>query len=961
MRARLERAAWKAGKQWNRVTALPSPLSPANQERDPPSPATEEQADIPIDAIFAASSRLRRATSTNDSGKVLFTLAHLACEDRPESSDTALAEGLSGAASAHTTGAGGGGGAPAGFGDDGAEGDEEDMVSRSTSGAGALDAVCSIHEGSSERGPYRGEGFLVEYFGLRCILTTATTLPHQAMAAGAVAVFSSSGLVARFLPGRLFLSSPAPLPTKVMDQTTGFVGVGAPGKVDMEHLDYALVAIDVAAGEGSGGGAGAGRGAARFAAIVPFRFGPACTRIDEEDTVRCLGRHPWARIDASTEDRRRSQAVEDMKKQIKEKKLPKFMRRRLLTAQHVAMTADPTKDRLERLGGNPTTRKHQQQREAVGDMIQRMGGAGEEEGARATQGPRAFIAACKVVERSTTACRFHEIDAGGCRGAPIVLGGGSDSGSSSLNPHRALLDGRTVVALSRASVPSAMDKGAKIVQRGVGAQDGGWSHGVLVVAILRDLPVLHVPRMLPTIAAATLLVRPGGRVIVGAGTYREVVRIDKPLELVTESASAAPAATTDGADEEGKGSGSGDPVIVHSVEVVQPRKQHGTFCEVRLEGLTVSPAHAPLPGGGLLASTMPEGGPPPPPGGLDTGESAYSYFDDEEEEDDDVEDIGDNDDDNEHEGGGGYRRKRRAKRVHSHGCVHLSAPHLLVSAIGCVIHGGPRDGVVASHGSRLRMDRCTVSQCGDSGVYTDGAASEIRLTDCTIQDHLRVGVAAEAEGHLVLVRCRIHRNGGVGGVAVRGAGSEVAMQACHVHDNKRGAHAHGIVAIDGGRAIVEHSEIYENAGVGVMVSGAGSEVWARSLTLRDNATADGVEVQDGGRVVVERGSVSGNGHSGISVHGQMAGAWIRDCNVRTACACACGGASFFRLPNLPLSPAALLLPRPSPPRPVLYSRFIVRLNSMVYTSRRVGEPSSSGVRLPTIGKAECSSPVRAAT
>ena|GEM_PF-396318 len=197
----------------------------------------------------------------------------------------------------------------------------------------------------------------------------------------------------------------------------------------------------------------------------------------------------------------------------------------------------------------------------------------------------------------------------------------------------------------------------------------------------------------------------------------------------------------------------------------------------------------------------------------------------------------------------------------------------------CMLEGHARAGVLAGEGATATLQRTTIKDGGGVGVRIQNQG-QVQLEDCEILDCASGGVEVETEGRANLQRCRLadSRYAGIlamekGQAALEGCeicghdasgvhvteGAVVSLRQCRLHGNP----GFGVSTMDQGLCTLADCEIEGNANPGVFVHQGGT-IQVKDSKLHDGQSL-GVVCAAQGRGVLEGCEIYGNAKSGAKV------------------------------------------------------------------------------------------------
>jgi parallel beta-helix repeat protein len=191
----------------------------------------------------------------------------------------------------------------------------------------------------------------------------------------------------------------------------------------------------------------------------------------------------------------------------------------------------------------------------------------------------------------------------------------------------------------------------------------------------------------------------------------------------------------------------------------------------------------------------------------------------------------------------------------------------------CEVVGNGRAGVkIFKKGSPL-LRRCTIHHGKQAGVYVrDNGAG--MLESCDIHHNERAGVEIKKESHPFLRWCTIHNQASGYGIYVTEKGEGIIeecdissnaeagvgitlggnplFQRCTVHHEKQ----RGLVVFESGLGLIDGCEIFENTKMGICITQEGNPI-IRGCTIRDSEQI-GIGILNNGSGLIEQCTISGN-------------------------------------------------------------------------------------------------------
>jgi F-box protein 11 len=182
----------------------------------------------------------------------------------------------------------------------------------------------------------------------------------------------------------------------------------------------------------------------------------------------------------------------------------------------------------------------------------------------------------------------------------------------------------------------------------------------------------------------------------------------------------------------------------------------------------------------------------------------------------------------------------------------------------CRIRDNEIGGVGVLGNGQGTIEDCDISGNGVGVGAEEGPAIEdikdefgLKVRACRIHDNKEQGIQIMENGRILVQDCDIY-GAALGGVEIS-TGSDPTVRGCRIHDCKTG----GILVRDNGRGMVEDCDIYGNAFSGVEVK-TGGDPTVRGCRIHDGKQ-DGIFVYDNGQGMVEDCDIYGNAFSGVEV------------------------------------------------------------------------------------------------
>ena len=174
-------------------------------------------------------------------------------------------------------------------------------------------------------------------------------------------------------------------------------------------------------------------------------------------------------------------------------------------------------------------------------------------------------------------------------------------------------------------------------------------------------------------------------------------------------------------------------------------------------------------------------------------------------------------------------------------------------------------GAVATPGTELRMQECTLRACAESALVVGGRAfvEHGTIDGCGGASGV-ASVVIKGGGSLRMSHSRVERSCGMG--VQLGEGADAVL----TQNELIGCAKASVAARGAGRLLLEDCVIGEGAAAGVMLMGRGADTLVRGNTVRGCAKA-GIQISDGACPSVERNTVCDGGGVGIYVFGGARG------------------------------------------------------------------------------------------
>lgn len=200
------------------------------------------------------------------------------------------------------------------------------------------------------------------------------------------------------------------------------------------------------------------------------------------------------------------------------------------------------------------------------------------------------------------------------------------------------------------------------------------------------------------------------------------------------------------------------------------------------------------------------------------------------------------------------------------GITQKSNPHIL----RCTIHHGKQDGIYVSEQGAGTIEECTISHNQRAGIEIKHEGNPF-IRWCTIHDQVSgYGIYVYHRGEGTIVACDIFNNAEAG-VGVTQQGNPFLRQ-CTIHDEKQ----RGIVFLEDAQGTLEQCTIRHATLEGVRIGKACNPV-LRSCQIHEGKQG-GVLILDHGAGMIESCTIAQNGQAGIEIR-QHGNPLIRQCAI----------------------------------------------------------------------------------
>ncbi len=206
--------------------------------------------------------------------------------------------------------------------------------------------------------------------------------------------------------------------------------------------------------------------------------------------------------------------------------------------------------------------------------------------------------------------------------------------------------------------------------------------------------------------------------------------------------------------------------------------------------------------------------------------------------------------------------------------------------------------------TEVELEGCLLADNTVAGVVAEYAGTELRLRDCTLSGTLPdaagehgYGVQVSGAAALEAVGCEFSRNARLG-ILVCDPATEAVVTDCSIEGGLSlggGAVGGGVRVFGGGTLSFDGSTISGAAEAGVLVEGAGSEVWLGGSLVRDSvpylglSNGLGVVVLDGAALEAEACEIAGNLATGLLAADPGTEVTLWGCEVRDTSSAPGGG------------------------------------------------------------------------
>lgn len=415
-----------------------------------------------------------------------------------------------------------------------------------------------------------------------------------------------------------------------------------------------------------------------------------------------------------------------------------------------------------------------------------------------------------------------------------------DTGSSGM---------RTIVS-AQDDVPAFVVQGAARISQPVQSGQGA-------AALDQPYPTLLVAKQgygsHTSIGEAIRQAKPGTRIIIHPGVYREAILIDKTVEIV--------------------GDGPRDKIVVENVSghVVKMQTDYALVRGLTLRGL-VGPKNAAKDQSAAIAV-------------IDIGTGRLVI--------EDCNIVSDTRVAVTIHGSSANPVLWRCKVSDSKGIGISFANQARGMIEECEISGHAISGVVMAQESNPIIRRCRIHHNKQDGVVV-GEKSTGTVDDCDIFENVRIGIGIKQESNPFIRWCKVHEQINGYGIYVYENGEGV-IESCNVFANNeagigitRGGNPfirrcqihrekqRGVVVVDNGLGIIESCDVFQNTKIGIAV-GKHSNPMVRKCKIREGGQI-GVFVWDNGTGTFEECDIVENAQAGVEI-AAYGNPIIRKCNI----------------------------------------------------------------------------------
>lgn len=187
----------------------------------------------------------------------------------------------------------------------------------------------------------------------------------------------------------------------------------------------------------------------------------------------------------------------------------------------------------------------------------------------------------------------------------------------------------------------------------------------------------------------------------------------------------------------------------------------------------------------------------------------------------------------------------------------------------CDIFGNSAEGVLVKSGGNPSIRRCKFHNGKDAALFfNEGGLGTVEA--CDIYDNAVAGISIGAESNPVVGRCQIHHGRGVG-IAVA-AGGRGTIEDCEIYVNE----AVEVLISESGNPSLIRCKIYDGKGVGVGAMDQGLGIIEECEIFRN--TGLGVSINTGSSTAIRGCKIWGGQDSGVYFTSNSAGT-LEDCDI----------------------------------------------------------------------------------
>jgi F-box protein 11 len=137
---------------------------------------------------------------------------------------------------------------------------------------------------------------------------------------------------------------------------------------------------------------------------------------------------------------------------------------------------------------------------------------------------------------------------------------------------------------------------------------------------------------------------------------------------------------------------------------------------------------------------------------------------------------------------------------------------------GCQILGHGRDGVVIATGANLLLVGCDIRDSKRDGIFADRGGQGI-LVGCSIENSTAFGVYCHGQDANLVMRDCLVRHGKSNGV-VTDRGATTTLQGCQIHDNASAS----VAILEEGKLVLHGCKVYQGKNAGIFARGGSGVV-----------------------------------------------------------------------------------------------------------------------------------------